>query len=103
MAPPGIDSAWVSVKEAAMSDRTRPNLNDAPETSMGDPDMGSTWNTIDNTAEIDDLVNEEDLDTFLVEPIVNPLEVSPDRDESQDQRAPLVPDPSPRRERRRQP
>jgi hypothetical protein len=63
--------------------------------------MDSTWNTIDNTADIDDLLNEEDLDTFLVEPIVDPLETSPARDESQDQRAPLISDPSPRSDLRR--
>ena len=34
--------------------------------------MDSTWSTIDSTAEIDDLVNEGDLETFLVEPILDP-------------------------------
>jgi hypothetical protein len=86
-----------------MSDRTRQNLSEAPDPALSDPDMNSTWNTIDRTAEIDDLVNEEDLETFLVEPIVNPLDVSIDRDESQDQREPLIPAPSPRFEHRGQP
>ena len=34
--------------------------------------------------------------TFLVEPIINPLDEPIDRDESQDQREPLIPAPSPR-------
>ncbi|MGH2617726.1 MAG: hypothetical protein ACRDJC_21050 [Thermomicrobiales bacterium] len=78
-----------------MSDRTRQTLNDEQMPLSGDPDMDSTWSTIDNTADIADLVNEEDLDTFLVEPIVNPLRVSTDRDESQDQQPLLIPGPSP--------
>ncbi len=55
-----------------MSDPTRLTPPDDPEFA-GDPDDGSTWSTIDGTAEIEDLVNEDDLDDFLVEPIPDPL------------------------------
>ena len=56
-----------------MSDRTRVTPTDDLETASGDPDDGSTWSTIDGTAEIEDLVNEDDLEDFLVEPIPDPL------------------------------
>ena len=50
------------------------------ETTARDPDRHSTWNTIDGTVDVDDLVDEDDLENFLVEPIPNPLEpdASPD-------------------------
>ena len=56
-----------------MTDRTSNPQSDVPEPAAGDPDDGSTWSTIDGTAEIGDLVNEEDLENFLVEPIPDPL------------------------------
>ena len=56
-----------------MSDPTRPIPTDDPEPATGDPDDGSTWSTIDGTAEIEDLVNEDDLADFLVEPIPDPF------------------------------
>ena len=65
-----------------MSDPTRPRRNDAPEPRTGDPDDGSTWSTIDGTAEIEELMNEEDLEDFLIEPIPNPLDNPPDMGES---------------------
>jgi hypothetical protein len=68
--PPGIDSATSAGKEDAMSDRSKIDDADPP---ASDPDDGSTWSTLDGTAEIEDLVNEEDLEDFLVEPIPDPL------------------------------
>jgi hypothetical protein len=56
-----------------MTDRTRTPRTDDPESTSGDPDDGSTWSTIDGTAQIEDLVNEDDLEDFLVEPIPDPL------------------------------
>ena len=59
-----------------MTDRSHvPNVppTAAPESTASDPDDGSTWSTIDGTAEIEALVNEEDLEDFLVEPISDPL------------------------------
>lgn len=62
-----------------MTDRSHvphvPNVPPAaePESTASDPDDSSTWSTIDGTAEIEELVNEEDLEDFLVEPIPDPL------------------------------
>jgi hypothetical protein len=56
-----------------MSDPNAPRHFDVAEPATGDPDDDSTWSTIDGTADIDELVNEEDLENFLVEPIPNPL------------------------------
>ena len=38
-----------------------------------DPDAHSTWNTLDGTVEIDEVLDEDDLKDFLVEPIPDPL------------------------------
>ena len=56
-----------------MTDPNKPRNFDVAEPATGDPDDDSTWSTIDGTADIDALVNEEDLENFLVEPIRNPL------------------------------
>lgn len=56
-----------------MSDPTRAAATDTPNLASSDPDDSSTWSTIDNTADIEDLVNEEDLESFLVEPIPDPF------------------------------
>jgi hypothetical protein len=56
-----------------MSDPNNPRNFDVAEPATGDPDQDSTWSTIDGTADIDELVNEEDFANFLVEPIRNPL------------------------------
>jgi hypothetical protein len=39
-----------------------------------DPDRHSTWNTIDGTVDVDEVLDEDDLDNFLVETIPNPLD-----------------------------
>ena len=56
-----------------MSDPNDSRNFDLAEPVTGDPDKDSTWSTIDSTADIEALVNEEDLANFLVEPIRNPL------------------------------
>ncbi len=59
-----------------MTDRSHvPNVPPTaePESTASDPDDSSTWSTIAGTAEIEELVNEEDLEDFLVEPIPDPL------------------------------
>lgn len=56
-----------------MSDPIRRDPSDDAQPIVPDPDDGSTWSTLDGTAEIGDLVNEEDLKNFLVEPIPDPL------------------------------
>ena len=56
-----------------MTDRSNIPPTAEPESTASDPDDGSTWSTIDGTAEIEELMNEEDLEDFLVEPIPDPL------------------------------
>ncbi len=38
-----------------------------------DPDRHSTWNTIDSTVDVDEVLDEDDLENFFVEPIPDPL------------------------------
>jgi hypothetical protein len=59
-------------------DRTDPA--DAIDTPARDPDRGSTWNTIDGTVDVDEVLDEDDLENFFVETIPNPLDpnASPD-------------------------
>ena len=52
-------------------DRTDPA--DATDTVPRDPDRHSTWNTLDGTVDIDEVLDEDDLENFLVEPIPDPL------------------------------
>lgn len=52
-----------------MTDRTD---EDAADAALGDPDQGSTWNTLTGTAEIGDLVDAEELDDFFVAPEIDP-------------------------------
>ena len=66
-----------------MTDSNRPDAIDPMDTidaMARDPDRHSTWNTIDGTVDVDAVVDEDDLENFLVEPIPNPLEpnASPD-------------------------
>ena len=56
-----------------MSDPARVQATDDADLAAHDPDDGSTWSTIDNTAGIEQLVDEEDLENFLVEPIPDPV------------------------------
>jgi hypothetical protein len=66
-----------------MTDPNRPDAIDSADTidtTARDPDRHSTWNTIDSTVDVDEVIDEDDLENFLVEPIPNPLEpdASPD-------------------------
>jgi hypothetical protein len=60
------------MKEAAMSDAANRNPLDDTATVPHDPDADSTWNTIPGTVDIDALLDEEDLEDFLVEPTTDP-------------------------------
>jgi hypothetical protein len=62
------------VEEDAMTDPTRPDAIDSTDTTAHDPDRHSTWNTIDGTVDVDEVLDEVDLENFLVETIPNPLE-----------------------------
>lgn len=62
-----------------MSDRFDLNETDADETTA-DHDIHSTWNTIDGTADVEDLLDEEDLENFLMEPTNQPAGILNDAD-----------------------
>jgi len=65
------------VEEDAMTDPNRPDALDPTETidtTARDSDRHSTWNTIDGTVDVDEVLDEVDLENFLVETIPNPLE-----------------------------
>jgi len=53
-------------------DATDPS--DISDTTAGDPDRHSTWNTIDGTVDVDEVLDEDDLENFFVEPVPNPLD-----------------------------
>ena len=60
-----------------MTDSNRPDMTDPADTidtTTRDPDRHSTWNTIDSTVEVNEVLDEDDLENFLVETIPNPLE-----------------------------
>ena len=54
---------------------------DTRETTERDPDRHSTWNTLGGTVAIDEVLDEDDLENFFVEPIPDPLDpdATPDR------------------------
>jgi hypothetical protein len=64
------------MEEDTMRDPNRSDAIDPTDTSdvtARDPDRHSTWNTIDGTVDVDEVLDEDDLENFLVEPIPNPL------------------------------
>jgi hypothetical protein len=80
----GIDSASVALEEDVMTDPNRPDAidpTDASDTTARDPDRHSTWNTLDRSVDIDEVIDEDDLENFFVEPIPDPLDpdYTPDR------------------------
>jgi hypothetical protein len=73
---PGIDSASAGVEENVMTDAKRRDMIDPTDTiddAARDPGRHSTWNTIDGTVDVDDVIAEDELEDFLVEPISDPL------------------------------
>ena len=63
-----------------MTDRTQPERDDDIGTTEHDPDLGSTWNTIDRTADIEQLMDEQEMEDFLMEPSTGELGVISDMD-----------------------
>jgi hypothetical protein len=64
------------VEEDAMTDPNGPDAIDSADTidtTVRDPDRHSTWNTIDSTVDVDEVLDEDDLENFFIEPIPNPL------------------------------
>ena len=67
-----------------MTDPNSPDTIDATDTfdaTERDPDRHSTWNTLDGSVDIDEVLDEDDLENFFVEPIPDPLDpnATPDR------------------------
>ena len=50
------------------------DLGDPGDAAALDPDRHSTWNTIDRAVDVDEVLDEEDLENFFIEPIPNPLD-----------------------------
>jgi hypothetical protein len=64
------------MEEDAMTDPNRSDAIDPTDTSddtARDPDRHSTWNTIDGTVDVEEVLDEDDLETFFVEPMPDPL------------------------------
>jgi hypothetical protein len=76
----GANSAKAIVKEDAMSAPPNRIPADDTDTVPHDPDADSTWNTIPGTVDLDEIVDEEDLEEFLVEPTTGPPLNRPDSD-----------------------
>ena len=60
-----------------MTDPNRPDGIDPTDTidsTARDPDRHSTWNTIDGSVDVDEVLDEDDLENFFVETIPNPLD-----------------------------
>jgi hypothetical protein len=56
---------------------------DAVGTTARDPDRGSTWNTIDGSIDIDEVLDEDDLENFFVEQIPDPLDLNAPPDDAE--------------------
>jgi hypothetical protein len=62
-----------------MSERDLPGddiVSDVPH----DPDKGSTWNTIDGTVEIEEILSEQELEDFMEQPSEDELGIISDSD-----------------------
>ena len=69
-----------------MTDPNRPDAVDPADTigaTAGDPDRHSTWNTIDSTVSVDEVLDEDDLENFFVEPIPDPLDLNAPPDDGE--------------------
>jgi hypothetical protein len=59
-----------------MTDPNSPHATDPTDTGdtiERDPDRHSTWNTIDGSVDVDEVLDEDDLENFFVEPIPDSL------------------------------
>jgi hypothetical protein len=62
-----------------MADPNRPEAPDpidTDDTAPRDPDRGSTWNTLDGSVDIDEVLDQDDLENFFVEEIPDPLDLN---------------------------
>jgi hypothetical protein len=66
-----------------MTDSNRPDAIDPTDTidaTARDPDRHSTWNTIDGAVDVDEVLDEDDLENFFIEPIPDPFNPDATRD-----------------------
>ena len=69
-----------------MTDPNSPNAIDAADTAdvtERDPDRHSTWNTLDGSVDIDEVLDEDDLENFFVEQIPDPLDLNAPPDDGE--------------------
>ncbi|HEX5991552.1 MAG TPA: hypothetical protein VFY70_03220 [Thermomicrobiales bacterium] len=68
-----------------MAHPNRPEAADPidTDTTARDPDRNSTWNTIDGTVDVDEVLDEDDLENFFVEQIPNPLDPNAPPDDAE--------------------
>ena len=69
-----------------MTDSNRPDATDprdSSDTTTRDPDRHSTWNTLDGTVDIDEVLDEDDLENFFVEQIPDPLDLNAPPDDAE--------------------
>jgi hypothetical protein len=74
------------VEEDAMTDPNRLDAIDPVDifdTAAGDPDRHSTWNTIDGTVDVDEVLDEDDLENFFVETTPDPLNPNAPHDDAE--------------------
>ena len=50
------------------------DLVDPGDSGTRDPDRHSTWNTLDRSVDVDEVLDEDDLENFFIEPIPDPLD-----------------------------
>jgi hypothetical protein len=60
-----------------MTDPNSPDATDPTDTNhttARDPDRHSTWNTLDGTVDVDEVLDEDNLENFFIEPMSDPLD-----------------------------
>ena len=76
-----------------MPEPHRPEASDPIDTAGAaprDPDRGSTWNTIDGTIDVGQVLDEDDLDNFFVEQIPDPLDPNAPPEDAEEGDIPLI-------------
>jgi hypothetical protein len=74
------------MEEDTMRDPNRSDAIDPTDTSdvtARDPDRHSTWNTIDGTVDVDEVLDEDDLENFFVETTPDPLNPNAPHDDAE--------------------
>ena len=69
-----------------MADPNRPEATDpidTNDTAPRDPDRHSTWNTLDGSVDVDQVLDEDDIENFFVEQIPDPLDLNAPPDDEE--------------------